>query len=204
MIDRRQLLFAAPALVSAIALPAAAHAANKAPTRQDVLFDPEAPVLGNPKGDVTIVEYFDYQCPYCRKTHGEIMKAVADDGHVRFVLKDWPIFGGASVTAAQAALGAAEIGKYEDAVEALFSARTPLTEDGVFRALTLAGIDKAALVKAVNANIDKIHGILDRNHAQAMGFGFPGTPAFVINKAVIPGVLDGIAITQMIKDARKA
>lgn len=202
MIDRRQFLAALPAAAGFAALPAAAG--EPLPSRQDVLFDPDAPVLGNPQGDVTIVEYFDYQCPHCRKGHPGLMKAVKDDGKVRLVMKDWPIFGGASVTAAQAALGAVALGRYEVAVEALIAARPPLTEDGVFGALAKAGIDEAALVKAVNGRIATINGLLDRNHRQAVAFDFPGTPSFVINKAIFRGPLDGAAIGQMIRDARRA
>ena len=72
-------------------------------SRDSVLRDPEIPALGNPNGDVTIVEYFDYQCPYCKKVDPELMRVAQEDGKVRVVFKDWPIFGGASTYAAKMA-----------------------------------------------------------------------------------------------------
>lgn len=62
-------------------------------TVDDVLFDPDNPVLGNPEGDVTIVEFFDYQCPYCKANHPPLTEVVEADGNIRLVMKDWPIFG---------------------------------------------------------------------------------------------------------------
>src|ERR1700730_6602774 len=70
-----------------------------------VLRDPDIPAAGNVEGDITIVEYFDYQCPYCRKIEPELRQVVQDDGKVRLVLKDWPVLGPVSVTAARMALG---------------------------------------------------------------------------------------------------
>ena len=70
-------------------------------SRDAVLRDPEIPALGNPQGDLTVVEYFDYQCPYCKKVAPEIAQVVRDDGKIRLVLKDWPIFGAVSKSAAR-------------------------------------------------------------------------------------------------------
>ncbi len=81
-------------------------------TVEDVLFDLDNPVLGNPDGDVTVVEFFDYQCLYCRANHTELIDVVAEDGNVRLVMKDWPIFGPASIRASQLALGAVHVGAY--------------------------------------------------------------------------------------------
>ena len=75
-------------------------------SRASVWRDPEVPALGNPEGDVTLVEYFDYQCPVCRQLHPQLSRAVHDDGRVRLVSKGWPIFGGVSVHAARIALAA--------------------------------------------------------------------------------------------------
>src|SRR5258708_7864406 len=77
-----------------------------------VLRDPDIPATGNVDGDITIVEYFDYQCPYCRKIDPEIRQVVQDDGKVRLVLKDWPVLGPVSVIAARMALASKFQGKY--------------------------------------------------------------------------------------------
>ena len=97
-------------------------------SRDSVLRDPEIPALGNPKGDVTIVEYFDYQCPYCRKVDPELMRVAQEDGKVRVVFKDWPIFGAASTYAAKMALASKYQNKYPEAHKALISAKSKLTE----------------------------------------------------------------------------
>src|ERR1700738_5736777 len=78
---------------------------EKVLTEALVLRDPDIPVTGNPQGDITIVEYFDYQCPYCRKIEPELQQVVQDDGKVRLVLKDWPVLGRVSVTAAGMGVG---------------------------------------------------------------------------------------------------
>src|ERR1700691_1221219 len=75
-------------------------------SRDNVLRDPDTPSLGNPKGDLTVVEYFDYQCPYCKKMAPELAQLAREDGHLRLVLKDWPIFGEISKSAAKLALAA--------------------------------------------------------------------------------------------------
>lgn len=200
MFTRRQFLTAAS---GSIALPLAiARPAFAMPDKQEVLFDPEAPVLGNPKGDVTIVEYFDYRCPVCRRTYPDTMSVIKADGNVRLVMKDWPIFGGVSVTAAQAALGAASIGRYPDAVQALITAGSFKTDEDVMAILKQAGIAEAPLIKAVNSDIDKINRLLDRNYRQADAFDFNGTPSYVIETAVFRGSLDADTLKHMIAAAR--
>lgn len=88
MIKRRTLVAAA---VACLATPGLLRAKELSP--QEIFFDKDIPVLGNPKGDVTIAEFFDYQCGYCKTYHPIVSKVVKDDGHVRLVMKDWPVFG---------------------------------------------------------------------------------------------------------------
>jgi protein-disulfide isomerase len=173
-------------------------------TEKTVFHDPDAPVLGNPKGDVTVVEFFDYQCPYCKKIHPTVEKVVREDGNVRLVMKDWPVFGGASVFAAQAVLGAAQIGKYEPAMEALMKTKGRLSEDDVEKALTGAGLVMKELVASVNKHSAKISGLLDRNYNQALAFNFAGTPSFVIGRSTFAGVLDEKGLKSAIAEARAA
>lgn len=168
----------------------------------DVFFDRDAPVLGNPKGKITVVEYFDYQCPYCKSSHAMVKKVVADDGDVRLVLKDWPIFGGASIFAAQAVLGAAQVSRYQLAMEALMRTKARLSEDDVEKALTGAGLTMKEIAASVNKNNRKISALLDRNYSQALGFNFVGTPSFVIGKTIYPGVLDEKGLKDAIRRAR--
>jgi len=171
-------------------------------TKDDVFFDKDAPVLGNPKGNVTIVEFFDYQCPYCKKAHPMVEKVVKADGNVRLVLKDWPIFGDVSIFAAQAVLGAAQIGKYEVAMEALMKTKGKLTHEEVEKRLTGAGLSMKEVAASVNKHDAKISGLLNRNYSQALAFNFAGTPAFVIGSALFPGVLDEKGLKDAIAKAR--
>src|SRR6266567_9186070 len=103
-----------------------------------VLRDPDIPVAGNVDGDITIVEYFDYNCPYCRKLEPELRQVVQDDGKVRLVLKDWPILGPVSVTAARMALATKYQDKYVAAHDALMGVSSRLTESRINELLAAA------------------------------------------------------------------
>jgi protein-disulfide isomerase len=208
----RHLTFAAVALATALGLdavmplsqPVLGQAADGGLSRDSVLRDPEIPALGNPNGDVTIVEYFDYQCPYCKKVDPELMRVAQEDGKVRVVFKDWPIFGAASTYAAKMALASKYQNKYPEAHKALISAKSKLTEAGVRDLLEKAGIDVARTTADLAANQKAIDALLARNNAQAEAFGFQGTPAFIIGTFRVPGVLDAGGFKQAISDARKA
>lgn len=208
-----QFRFAAVALATVLGIgavlplsqPAAGQeAAANAVSRDAVLRDPEIPALGNPKGDVTVIEYFDYQCPYCKKVDPELMRVAQEDGKVRVVFKDWPIFGGASIYAAKMALASKYQNKYAEAHKALISAKSRLTETDVHDLLEKAGVDVARTTADLQTNQKAIDGVLARNNAQAEAFGFQGTPAFIVGTFRVPGVLDAAGFKQAISDARKA
>ncbi len=201
MFHRRQFLSVVAGSTLASTLPVRSGFAAQL-TQKEVFRDPDAPVLGNPKGDVTIVEFFDYQCPYCKKSHPDVKAAVSEDGNVRLVMKDWPVFGDASVFASQAVLGANEIGAYEKAMEALMVTPASLTEDDVKGLLTAAGLDLAKIAEAVQRNDKKISDLLTRNYNQAIAFKFAGTPSFVIGKMTYSGVLGKDQLHDAIKQAR--
>ena len=169
-----------------------------------VLRDPEIPVAGNAEGDITIVEYFDYQCPYCRKIEPELRQVVQDDGKVRLVLKDWPVLGPVSVTAARMALASKFQDKYIGAHEILIGVNSKLTEPRIRELLAGAGIDVDRLNRDLATNAKAIDAILARNNDQATAFGFKGTPSFIVGKFRVPGVLTMAQFEQVIADARKA
>jgi protein-disulfide isomerase len=169
-----------------------------------VLRDPEIPVAGNAKGDITIVEYFDYQCPYCRKVEPELQQVVQDDGKVRLVLKDWPVLGPVSVTASRMALASKYQDKFLQAHTALISVNSKLTEPRIRELLAAGGIDVDRLDRDLAANAKAIDAILARNNDQATAFGFRGTPSFIVGKFRVPGVLTMAQFDQAIADARKA
>jgi protein-disulfide isomerase len=169
-----------------------------------VLRDPEIPVAGNINGDVTIVEYFDYQCPYCRKVEPELRQVVQDDGKVRLVQKDWPILGPVSVMAARMALASKYQDKYLQAHEALMGVNSKLTEPKIRELLAAGGIDVDRITRDLAANAKAIDAVLARNNEQATAFGFNGTPSFIVGKFRVPGVLTMAQFDQAIADARKA
>jgi protein-disulfide isomerase len=169
-----------------------------------VLRDPEIPVAGNAHGDITIVEYFDYQCPYCRKLEPELRQVVQDDGKVRLVRKDWPILGPVSVIAARMALASKFQDKYSQAHDALIGINSKLTEPRIRELLAGAGIDVDRASRDLATNAKAIDAILARNNDQATAFGFAGTPSFIVGKFRVPGVLTMEQFGQAIADARKA
>jgi protein-disulfide isomerase len=177
---------------------------EKVLTEALVLRDPDIPVTGNPDGDITIVEYFDYNCPYCRKIAPEIRQVVQDDGKVRLVLKDWPILGQVSVIASRMALACKYQDKFIQAHDALIGISSKLTEPRIREPLAGAGIDVDRATRDLATNAKAIDAILARNGDQALAFGFKGTPSFIVGKFRVPGILTMAQFDQVIADARKA
>jgi protein-disulfide isomerase len=209
-LNRRSALgvFGAGAVIAAAAvMPRTAFAEgddDKVLTEALVLRDPDIPVTGNAAGDISIVEWFDYQCPYCRKLEPELRQVVQDDGKVRLILKDWPILGPVSVVAARTALACKFQDKYSQAHDALIGVNSKLTEPRINELLAGAGIDVDRVKRDLASNAKVIDAILARNNDQATAFGFRGTPSFIVGKFRVPGVLTIAEFEQVIADARKA
>ena len=189
--------------ISAMGMPARAQS-EEVLTEALVLRDPDIPVAGNAAGDISIVEYFDYQCPYCRKVEPELRQVVHEDGKVRLVWKDWPILGPMSVTAARMAQASKYQDKFIEAHEALIAINSKLTEARIREALVGGGIDIDRLDRDLATHASDIDATLGRNNDQATAFEFRGTPAFIVGKFRVPGVLTMAQFTQVIADARKA
>jgi protein-disulfide isomerase len=183
---------------------AATSGGDEVLTEAKVLRDPDVPVTGNLEGDITIVEWSDYQCPYCRRVEPELRQVVQDDGKVRLVLKDWPILGPVSVTAARMALAAKFQDKYHQAHDAMMGVNSKLTEPRINELVAGAGVDMDRLKRDLVAHAGDIDAILKRNNEQAIAFGFRGTPSFIVGKFRVPGVLSMAEFEQAIADARKA
>lgn len=166
--------------------------------------DADNPVLANPQGDITIVEYFDYQCPYCKKLSPVLDQVVKEDKKVRLVLKDWPILGDPSGYAARLVLATKYQNKYEAAHRALMLKVGRLTEALIDETLTQAGVDVARAKADLAANKASIDALLKRNNAQAQEFGFRGTPSVLVGTFRVPGSLTAEQFKLAIADARKA
>jgi protein-disulfide isomerase len=205
-LNRRRLLgsLGVSALgLSALSIPALAES-DDVLTEALVLRDPDIPVAGNAGGNISIVEYFDYQCPYCRKVEPELRQVVHEDGKVRLVWKDWPILGPMSVTAARMAQASKYQDKFVEAHDALIAINAKLTESKIREALSGGGVDIDRLDRDLASNESAISTTLARNNDQATAFEFRGTPAFIVGKFRVPGVLTMAQFTQVIADARKA
>lgn len=149
---------------------------------------------------MTIGEFFDYQCPFCKRGHDDLMKVVEDNDDVRLVMKDWPIFRGASVYASNLVLAAGN--RYEDALHAIMATSGKLTNEDVDRVLEEAGLDPAALLAAAKADARRIDGILLRNMSQASAFGLSGTPVFIVGRQLYNGAMDRQALEEAVAAAR--
>lgn len=165
--------------------------------------NPDDPTGGNPKGDVTIVQFFDYHCGFCKRVLPVLEEVMKTDPNVRVVYKEFPILGEQSVTAAKAALAAWAIDKTKYAAlhHALMNSRGDLTEDKVIRLAKESGYDPAAVRKGMAA--PQIEKILNRNYELATALNINGTPAFVIGNHLVPGAIDLDNFRKLIAQARK-
>lgn len=149
---------------------------------------PGSPVLGNPEGDVLMVEFFDYRCPYCRAVAPNVMETVRQDGQIRLVMKEFPILGPDSVYAARAALAAEKQGKYEPFHVALMAVDGKLTEKAVMTVARDVGLDVARLQEDLAS--PEVDAALQRNAELAKALGIGGTPAFIIGDQLVPGAVE--------------
>ncbi len=204
-VRRRDLIATGTMLLGGIgALVLAPHPAAAAPpdlTREAVFFDPAAPVLGHAKGTLPIAEFFDYRCPYCRGMHPVLQRLIANDADIRFVAKEWPVFGGPSVTAARVALAAAWQGKFAAVNDALFAA--PIANDAaVLQAARQAGLDMTRLAHDMQTRAADLDHELGTVAMQANALGLQGTPSLIIGNYLIPGALDEENLARVVRDAR--
>lgn len=166
----------------------------------DIFRDKQSPVVGNVQGDVTLVEFFDYNCPYCRQMAPLMTQVMADDPKLKVAYKEFPILGPDSVFAAKAALAAEKQGKYAALHNALFGARTRVTEQVVLKVAADTGLDVARL--KADMQLPEIQGLLDRNMELAQALGITGTPGFVVGDQIYPGATDLATMKKLIEQAR--
>jgi protein-disulfide isomerase len=178
-----------------------AQVAQITPTGQAaIVASPATPFAGNPKGTVTIVEYFDVNCPQCRVLAPNIAQLIATDSKVRVLYKDWPIFGGVSVDAAKAELAARWQGRYLAAHDALMTAPSRLRGMADVRTrMRTAGVDLARLDHDLTLHGKEIDAILSRNQAEASKLALQGTPGLVIGRFIIPGALSAENLRTVVK-----
>ncbi len=169
--------------------------------QKDKLFDhPMTPISGNPNGDVTVVEFFDYQCGFCKRSLNTVLDVLRSDKQVRVVWKELPILGPASEFAARAAMASDKQGKYEEYHIAIMSSRGRLTPEKVMRLASKVGLDVERLKRDMED--PKITAYLQETLQLAQTLGINGTPGFVIGNKLIPGAIDSTRMHELIAEAR--
>lgn len=164
--------------------------------------DSNAPVLGNPDGDITVVEFFDYNCPYCKQVAPEIEALIAADENVRLVYREWPILGEGSIFATKAALAARNQGKYEEFHWALMALRGRAEEASVRAVARKLGLNMDQLLADMQASEIEDHIQVSMNLARLLGFN--GTPSFVIGEALVPGLVPLDELERLVEAARES
>ena len=169
---------------------------------EEVKNDPITPVAGDPHGDVTLIQFFDYQCGYCKSVLPALQKLMQEDRRIRFVMKEFPILGPASVHAARAGLAAWKIApeKYLGFHMALMGLKTAINDDSVMELAGRNGLDTKRLRDAMAD--PAIDAAIQRNYARAESLEITGTPAFIVGKTFVPGAIDLAALRDLIAEAR--
>jgi protein-disulfide isomerase len=168
--------------------------------RVEIYDDPTSPTTGSAQADVTIVEFFDYRCPYCKRVAEPLHQLLKDDPKLRLVYKEIPILGPDSVVAARAALAAHRQGKYVEMHNALMRARGTFDEAAVVRIAGELKLDTAKLRQDMGA--PEIGRIVERNLQLARSLEISGTPAFVIGDKLVPGAIDLDTMRKLVAEAR--
>ena len=184
--------------------PATAPAASESAEldREAFTEDKVAPMVKPEQYDLTIVEYTDYQCPFCKAAHPALQKLLASDKKVRLIYRDWPIFGAQSIAAARVAIGSKYQGKHAQVHDALMKAPRPLTDQSIRAAVTKSGADWTLLQADMKKNSAEIDALLERNNEQAESLGLQGTPAFIIGTYLHEGGLDYTSLKESVHEAR--
>ena len=179
----------------------AARAKAALKTHSAAIFDdPLTPVVGNPNGDVTIVEFFDYQCGYCKRVFPALMQTIKNDGKVRLALKEFPILGPQSRFASEAALASRKQGKYAAFHIALMEVRGALSESTVMAVARSVGLDTQKLRK--NMRDPEVQTLLEKNFKLAEALNIRGTPAFIIGDELVPGAVSIDRLRSLVAKAR--
>jgi protein-disulfide isomerase len=167
----------------------------------EIFDDPATPIGGNPQGDVSIVEFFDYRCPYCKQVQPELETLLGQDRNLRFVYKEMPVLGPSSVVAAHAALAARLQGKYEAFHNAMMAAKGQISEDVVYRVAGSVGLDLERLKHDMASS--EVAQAVKANLALAEALDIHGTPGFVIGDRIIPGAVELDTLKDLIAESRK-
>jgi protein-disulfide isomerase len=166
---------------------------------KDLQQEPSSPVAGT-AGGVTVVEFFDYRCGYCKRAEGTITKLMADHPDIRFVFKEFPILGPESSLAAKAGLAADKQGGYLKFHQQLMALRGPITVAAIEELAGSQGLDVAKLKSDMES--PDVQAILVRNRDLGRDLGVKATPSFVVGSELVQGVMDTAAFERLIAQAQ--
>jgi len=203
LISRAGFLRLTAMSASLLIVPTLARADDNEITRDMILNDPDAPVAGNPNGDLTIVDFFDYNCPYCKMAAISLEKLVKVDGSIRLVYKDWPVLAETSIVGARLALAA----KYQDQYLSVHHALMDIPGYGISRdqmldAVRKTGVDQPRLDADIVAHADDILRLIKRNLNIAEAIGLQGTPGFLVGAYKVNQALTYDGFVRVVADAR--
>ena len=161
-------------------------------------------VGGNLEGDITLVEFTDYRCGYCRKAHDEVAELVKSDGNIRFIVKEFPILGEASLVSARFAIAARQLGgdaAYKAAHDALITLRGDPTPDTLTRLAADLGLDAAEVMAAMDS--PDVSAVIAANHDLGTRMQISGTPTFVINGTMLRGYVPLDGMREIVRQQRE-
>ncbi|MEO1018376.1 MAG: DsbA family protein [Pseudomonadota bacterium] len=171
--------------------------------QEQIFEDPNDPVAGNPEGDVTLVEYFDYQCGYCRRMAPAMQALLEDDPNLRLVFKELPVLGPNSMVAARAAMALSRIApEHYLSYHFALMHTSDLSEDTILAEAEELGVDADALMAEMESA--PVAEAIQTNLQIAGELGINGTPSFVIGETIIPGAIPINQLTQLIEQQRQA
>lgn len=198
LLTRRTTLLSGLALGMSSSLPALAQNAQvdnaqvdpadnpmPAELRKALERDPTAPVLGNPNGDITLTEFFDYNCPYCRVMVKDVHQLISEDSKLRVVFREWAIFGEGSIFAARASLASLDQGKYWQFHQALMQVKGRVQESTVLPVAERVGLDMARLKRDMDS--DRVHNQMTSTMELGDHMGLMGTPTFIAGNEALFG-----------------
>lgn len=165
--------------------------------------DPTSWVGGNPEGDITIVEFLDYRCGYCKQAHPEVTQLIESDGNIRYIVKELPILGDQSVLASRFAVAVKmEAGDdaYETVNDALMTMRTDVTPEALLRLANTLGLDSDAILAQMDS--DDVTDVIARNRALGQQLDITGTPTFVVEDQMLRGYVPGAQMAEIVSQIR--
>jgi protein-disulfide isomerase len=169
-----------------------------------LMHDAASPIVGNPDGDVTIVAFVDYNCPYCKKSEADLDALISNDPKIRVIYKDLPVLAKSSVTAAKVAIASSWQGRYAEVHKSLMRMNArPATDSDISQAVVAAGVDLPRLNRDLDRRDGEIVALLKRNIAEADALQLKGTPVYLIGPFITASPLDFPQFKKIVADARE-